>query len=81
MFVRALWPLWGTPCTLPLAGVGAGESRGVYRKTLPDSAFLATLPVPQNRAWWRDASLYRRARCQRGGEMPFDTVEGGLGSE
>ena len=28
MFVRALWPLWGTPCTVPLAGVGAGESRG-----------------------------------------------------
>jgi len=28
MFVRALWTLWGTPCTVPLALVGAGESRG-----------------------------------------------------
>jgi len=28
MIVRAVWPLWCTPWTVPLAGVGAGESRG-----------------------------------------------------
>jgi len=28
MIVRAVWPLWCTPWTVPLAGVGAGKSRG-----------------------------------------------------
>jgi len=34
MFMRALWPLWGTPCTVPVAGVGAVHSRVVCTVSL-----------------------------------------------
>jgi len=51
MFVCALWSFWGTPCTVPLAGLGAGESRG------PCTGSLGARGAPIEISCGQDAAL------------------------
>jgi len=63
MIVRALWPLSGTPCTVPVAGVGAGESRG------PCTGSLGAPGAPVEISCSQDAAFVFRHLANQQAEM------------